>query len=805
MLTVYSSHPFLSRMILFLMLPFGLIFAAIWFWLSESVAVKEGIIQDETLGSEVKISFTANMVPHIHAKDELDAYFALGFVHAQNRLWQMDMNRRLAKGELSAVLGKESLSADIFMRMIGLKQIAQQALLALNDWELEIVRSYTQGVNSGIKKLKVHPPEYFISQTEPEPWREIDTLALMQLFAFQLSSNFRDELMRGALIGEYGLQKANELMPPVPHKEVILDSKITKAIYDFLPQQTNFMAPAIGSNAWVVSGSLTQNGKVILANDPHLSNSIPSVFYLARVKGGDLDVEGASFPGLPFIAIGRNKRIAWGVTASMVDNQDLFVEEVNPSNVNQYLLDGSYRDMSLRKESIDIKPGFLLDKKDTYQLVVRETTNGPIISDVIGQQAATVSFCWAGKNENGGSLRSFLKLNYARNWNEFNAAFADHVAPVNAIVFGDSSGNIGLLVPGAIPIRGLAGEGYMPGRGGSSEQHWQGYLPPKEWYSVFNPAEGYLVTSNNNIFSENYPVYLTYDWASSLRYQRIRQQLASTDIDKAYVKKLQNDVTEPLFAAFKEYINLAGISPKEHELIEEVLTWDGDMQADSLAATKFAILMANIYQTALSDDIALADSPSSGRSSLMNIYSQANIRFMELFFSGVEVSWCDDVSTTQQESCVDTFRVAIDKTEKEVKRKIEGMFVDKNWGDIHQIHFPHFPYSKAAFRPFFPAAKDTIWSSFFHREDRGKGGVNSINIGTYDLRQDNKYQQFSGAVYRQVTEPGIDGEGFYILNTGQSGNMFSKHYDDQINHYINGLYVKMNDQEYVSSIILTPN
>jgi penicillin amidase len=801
-----SNYPFLSRAILILV-PLVVVIVGIWLYLLKSVAIKDGVIREDGLKEEIIISFSSEGIPHIQAKNEMDAYFALGFVHAQDRIWQMDMYRRLARGELSELLGKESLSSDIHMRVIGLKKIAEQALANLNSWELEILKSYSKGVNSGIKNLKVYPPEYLISSAPLDPWSELDSLIVFQLLAYELSSNYRDELMRGALVGEYGVSKTNELMPAIKIEDesTFIHHKISQAIYERLPQQDNLIRPVIGSNAWVVSGKRTQNGKVLLANDPHLNNSIPSIFFLAHIKGGELDVEGATFPGLPFIAIGRNRDIAWGITASMVDNQDLFIEKINPLNVNQYLIDGIYKDMSLRHESIKIKSDFLLKETKPYEFFVRETINGPIISDALGEQAVAMSFSWTGSKEKGGSLRSFLKMNYARNWQEFNEAFKDHIAPINSIVYGDKEGNIGLLVPGRIPLRGTAGDGSIPREGGTTQRYWQGFLDYEKWLRIYNPDDGYLVTANNNVFPDDYPAYVTSDWLASDRYESISDALAAGVTSLEASKKLQFDVKEPLFELFKVYIKNIAVKQDKSPLIEELLLWDGNMYSDSTTAAKFAILMAMIYQHALADDIKSVDSTSSGKTSLYNIHYQGGSKFIKEFFSGKELSWCDDVLTSEIENCFDLFQIALEKAEIEIDRKVKGVLADKKWGDIHQYHLPHFPYSKVSLRPFLPPAKDSIWSPLFHRNLKGTGGLNSINVGQYDLYVDHKYQQFAGAVYRQVIELGKGGEGFYMLNTGQSGNIFSEHYDDLIQPYLDGLYISMNQKADSRSVTLVPS
>ncbi|MER2491548.1 penicillin acylase family protein [Catenovulum sediminis] len=763
---------------------------------------KDGQLALEHILDETFIQYDANGVAHIQAEEDLDAFFALGFAHAQNRLWQMEMNRKTASGQLSEILGASSLQSDIFMRTLRLQKNAERMWQNLPQREKKVLEHYVQGVNAGIKQLDLLPIEYLLYGFQPKAWTEVDSLLWMQLMTVQLSTNLSAELQRSELIQTVGLSKTNALMAKIADNRAI-----DRAAANILP--TEYLSPKsyIGSNSWVVSGQHTGSGMPLLANDPHLTNSIPSIFYLADINTKQLKVSGATFPGLPFVVIGHNQNIAWGLTNMMADTQDAYLEKINPDNINQYEVDGEYLDMDVTVEQIKIKPGFLEKEKAPYSVVIRRTHRGPLLSDLQGSHNSyAYSLRWIGDEQQGGTFSSFLNINYAQNWQQFNQALSSFVAPIHNFVYADKQGNIGYLAPGKFPKR--VHSGAVPAKGWLSESDWQGWIAQNEWPTLFNPESGMIVTANNNVLADDYPYPITSDWAEDYRAKRITHLLKNADriLSVEHFKQIQLDVLHPAKSKLlARMLQIQTRSPQQTEAINLLKKWDGNMQLTSPEASLFAAWTAHFNRLLLEDDSAKSSRVQHNLQALDSLMRQENQKFIETVLLDGQSEWCDYLETAQTiESCDQLLIYALDHALNELVQKLGTDMSTWQWSKLHIAQYPHFPLSDNIQAPHSPKSPDSILSEVFHRSIASPGGGDTVNVAPVSLMEDSRFNQFFGPSYRQIIDLKNDKNSLFSISTGQSGNVLSQHYDDLIAFHHQGKYILLLTNFHNKRLTLKP-
>lgn len=803
---MFTRFPFLSRIFVFIFLPVSLVCFLVWCLLSLSLPAGKGSISVNGLKNTTLIHYDQFGVSHISAPTDEDVYFSLGFVHAQNRLWQMEMNRRMAAGRLSEILGRGALASDIYMRTLGLGRNAQRVWDNLPDAEKKVLTQYVKGINEGITQLAVLPIEYYLTGFKPELWRETDSLLLMQLMSVQLSGNMAAELQRSLLIQSFGVDKTNQLMPEVDVKNL---AQMANA--KLIPEEYRVPKEFVGSNSWVVSGKNSASGKPMLATDLHLVNSQPSVFYLAELKGANLNVIGATFPGLPFVLIGKNTHIAWGMTNMMADTQDIFLEKINPGNAHQYEFDGQYRDMDVYIENIKIKKEPLQKAVAPYVLEVKRTHHGPLLSGIGGlHNYYAYSLRWTGDDEMGGTFKSFLALNYASNWQEFNSALVDFVAPIHNFMYADNEGHIGSVAPGAYPVRN--GTGAVPRNGWLSENDWKGWVPVDKWPRQWEPESGIIVAANNNILPKDYPYYVTSDWAFDYRAIRIQKlltdKLAATKnkLTTTDLATIQLDISNSAARSLLPYFTaLNPTTDLQQKVIAALKSWDGEMEANSTQALIFSTWAAYFNRLLIEDDARKFSEPGEGDTVLMRMSSQDNLPFIEKVLSNNDPQgWCDYLSTPIVESCDQLLLIALNHTLNKLTQKLGSNMDNWQWKNVHIAHFPHFPFAEHKYSPDFPAINDSSFAFLFHRSIASEGASNSINVAPFSFAENNRFSQFVGPSYRQIIDLGNVGMEQFSLSTGQSGNLLSPHYDDWIANHQQGRYMMMKISAPAEAIILKP-
>ena len=456
---------------------------AIYLIARQSLPQVAGELAVPGLAAPVDVLRDANGVPHIFARSEADAHFALGFVHAQDRLWQMEMNRRIAAGRLAEVVGPAALDTDRFLRTLGIRRVAEANVRALDADSRRLLAAYAAGVNAFLATKPVLPPEFWllglIGEQRPEPWSEVDSAAWTKMLAWDLGGNWRSELLRLQLARTLPTAAIQQFLPPYPgDKPVALPDLAT--LYGEAggpPAPGVSDAPAGGSNSWVVSGARTKSGKPLLANDPHLGLSAPGIWYFAHLHAPGLNAIGATAPGVPGILLGRNERIAWSATNTGPDVQDLYVERLDATA--RYQAPDGWREFEKRREIIGVKGA------PDAELTVRESRHGPVISDVVTTASAAaprghvLALAWTALAEDDASLDALFRMPRARNWPEFLEATRALQAPQQNLSYADVDGNIGFIAPGRIPVRKPenALRGLAPAPGWDGRYDWQGSIP----------------------------------------------------------------------------------------------------------------------------------------------------------------------------------------------------------------------------------------------------------------------------------------------------------------------------------------
>ncbi len=604
----------------------------------------DGTIRIQGLQGKVEVLRDAQGVPHIRAASLDDLMFAQGYVTAQDRLWQMDLSRRIAQGRLSELFSSPTLHSDIENRTLGMKQAAERGVEELDPEEQNLLLDYARGVNAFVQTHQNHLPiEFMVLHYYPEPWRESDSLEVALNMARLLNTSWPDELMRERVQSKLAsTQLESDIFPasspldrPVaqlapgssaPAKPAASGHATSTAHQKSLPAEPGAMTePAenglagfdpmlqaiespssytgVGSNNWVVSGDRTRSGKPLLANDPHLPYGVPSIWYMIHLEAPGLDVSGVSLPGMPMVIIGHNSHIAWGVTNTDPDVQDLYEETFNPQNPHEYLYDGKWIEDSERTESIKVR-----GKLDDV-LRVKITQHGPILPDTGNR---TLALAWTALLPHALQF-PFLKIDQAQNWREFTDALRGFGGPMQNFVYADTDGNIGFYAAGWVPIR-KRGNGSVPVPGSSGDYEWGGMVPFEDLPHAFNPDSGIIATANGRVVPDNYPYFITSMWGAPYRTARIFQLLeAGKSFTVADMMKIQMDLhplddewlRQHLIAAARE---CPPQSPDAQYAVARLHAWDGKATSGSAATLvcelTWKALLNRILEPRLGKDLA---------------------------------------------------------------------------------------------------------------------------------------------------------------------------------------------------------
>lgn len=747
-----------------------------YLWLRQSLPVVDGRVEVAGLEAPVSIVRDAHAVPHIEAKTFADAIFAQGFVHAQDRLWQMDFRRRLGAGRLAEVLGPAALPTDRLIRTLGFDRAARASLAHLRPDTVALLEAYAAGVNAYLAtRSGPLPPEFLILDYEPEPWAATDSLVWMRVLALDLSGNWRDELLRARLARRLSSDQIADLWPESVASAPITLVELARGLpADALAAALPPAPPqGLGSNAWVLDGSRTASGAPLLANDPHLGLSAPGPWYLAHLASPERELIGATMPGLPGVALGHNGTIAWGFTNTGPDTQDLFVERVDPDDPTRYLTPDGWARFATRDEVI------LVNGAEPVTLQVRETRHGPVLSDLIPATGAVLdrdqvlALSWTALAADDVSIEALLDLGAARDWPAFVAAARSNGAPQQNVLYADAAGHIGFIAPGRVPIR-AKGDGRWPVPGWTGEFDWQGTIPFAQLPRGLDPPDGAFVNANNRIVADDYPYLLTADWDPPHRARRIVEALKDHGNDLASFARLQVDELSLLARDLLPLmLEAAPRSEAGAAAQARLAAWDYVMRADAAEPLIFAAWYRELSRAIYADELG----------DLFHAYWGVRPQFMEHVLRR-RPAWCDDVGTPAVETCAMQAAKALELALADLERRF-GRDPDAwRWGEAHPARMLH------------PIFKDQpVLAGLFVIEHPSGGDNVTVNVGHYQpANEADPFASVHAASYRGLYDLDALERSRFIASTGQSGNPLSAHYRDLAELWASGATIAMTSE-----------
>lgn len=751
--------------------------------LRNTVPSASGTMVVSGLAQPVEIVRDREAVPHIFAKSLDDLYMALGFVHAQDRLWQMELQRRSGQGRLSEIFGERTLATDVFLRTLDLYGHAERSFAALSADAKRALEAYAKGVNAYMTRSSglfepQWPPEFLLLRYKPEPWRPADSLVTSKLMALQLSTNINHELLRLALAAQ-GLNSAEieDLMPldavdrPPPMPELAqlypLQRPSVPARRAAASTELDDVIGSGASNNWVVSGARTKSGKPLLANDPHLRLGAPSIWYLAhlaldRSGAGTANAVGATLPGMPLVVLGRGDTVAWGFTNTGPDVQDIFIEKVNPDNPREYKTPAGWEPFKIEEMSFDVK-GVGVRKVER-----RQTRHGPVLpgfyrnlEGILGA-GHVAALQWTALSDDDTTIAAGLFDPDMRTVGDYMERMRQFVVPMQSMVLADSTGRIGMIAPGRVPVRDPANKvaGRAPVPGWDATYDWKGYLKFEEEPRVDDPNVGAIGTANARMVDPDYPHHLTFDWDAAFRQQRVKELIFDQDKhDVATMRAAQADVLslavvklQPLMIAAAQ----AGGSV-DNMVLDQLTTWDATMRADRAEPLIFAAWIRETVRAIYSDDLGgIFDRYFESRATAL-------IRLLEGKAMGRD--WCDDRTTPGRESCGAMLAVALNRALAGLEATYGKDRSKWRWGPAHFAYGEHRPFGAVA-----------SLARYFNVEVPTPGGDYTLNRGKMDFEQGQPFANRHASSYRAIYDFADLERSLYIQTTGQSGNPLSPYY-----------------------------
>jgi penicillin G amidase len=754
------------------------------FYVERSLPLTSGTVSLNGLSQNVEVIRDNQGVAHISAKNDKDLFIAQGYVQAQDRLFQMDLSRRQASGRLSEVIGEKTVERDKFFRTLGLRRAAEVSYTAYPDETKQILEWYAEGVNAYIAEAKEDgrlPVEFTLLGYKPEKWTPIDSLTIGKYMAFDLGGHWQGQAFRYWALKNLSEQKAYDLFPSYPEDA----PEILSSIGDLSINIEESFAGAVippefnGSNNWVVSGEKTANGKPLLADDPHLSLGTPSIWYQMHLKSPEVNVSGVIFAGIPGIILGHNEKIAWGVTNTGPDVQDLYIEKRHKKDPFLFLYDNRWEEATVIQEPILVKG------KDEIPYEVVITRHGPIISDFAHQSAKqhALSLRWTALDPSL-ELQAIININKAGNWEEFEKALEDFHTPTQNFVFASQDGTIAYKANGKIPIR-KKGDGMLPAPGWDKDYEWKGFIPFDELPAVVNPEKGFIATANNRVIDESYPYHISHHWAQPYRYMRIAQYLeGKNDLTIENMKELQMDQIN-LHAAefvpiFLRDLKDRELTSKQEQAMEILEQWD--YKDDK---SKSAPLLFHSWMNILSKEMFKKEVPAEmmelfeGRQSIVD-------EMLRKAHEGDVSSWFEPYGGYHE-----YLQSSLDKALHELETSYGTDMGKWKWGDFHKVYFEH-PISGAS----------PILEWFFNRKDPIPVGGSRVTVQAASYNQEGIVNH--GASWRFVIDAANLSEGYHIVGPGQAGHFKSEWYDNQIDAWVQGEYHKtsITDVEGKSKLVL---
>lgn len=775
--------------------------------LKRSLPVYSGELRVSEIKNEIQIFRDEYAIPYIFTKDEEDVAFALGFLHAQERMFQMDVARRAGEGRLSEIFGTKTIPFDKLFLTVGIKNTAERILVEANPLTKKMLTAYAKGVNHYIDDARGrYSVEFDILGYQPYEWKPLHSIIIIRMMAWELNIGWWSDIAFTHLVQKLGEEKVKEILPDYPENAPTIippeTKKLSRVSLDLIQTDRNYRYFAgiagnhIGSNNWVVNGNKSASGKPVIANDPHLAFSLPGKWYAAVINSDNINVAGVTLPGVPGVVIGKNKNISWVLTNVMADDSDFYLEKIDYEN-KKYFFNDEWKNLTIREDTIRIK-----DSADVV-IEIKSTHRGPIISDIHQynlmypdnvHQKSSISMRWTG-NDVSDEYYSIYSINKASNWEEFKYYVSYFKVPGQNFVYADNDGNIGYICAAKLPVRNSVNPTFVYD-GTSDKYDWKGFVPYNEMLMLLNPSSNYIASANNKTVKE-FKYHISNIWEPHSRITRITQMLESREVHSVndfqqyqfdFVSPYAEEITAFIIEAFK------GIKITDQNMkiaLDLLESWDFNLTAESQTPSIYAMFYKYLLKNIFEDEMG---------ENLFNEYIYvANIPYRTVLkmLNDNRSSWFNNINTKQ----VETRDMIIRKSLADALYNLETEYGDKpenwQWGKLHNVTFRHM----------FSGASSLI--------DK------LINIGPYSIGGDgttvfNTEYFFSKPVsiiaptqlkpFDVIVGPSMrfiydfaEPEFFHlVLPAGQSGNVMSEHYKDMTDMWLNGSTIKViTDEEKI--------
>ncbi|MFZ1518111.1 MAG: penicillin acylase family protein [Ignavibacteriaceae bacterium] len=772
--------------------------------LNSSLPQYSGEIHSNQIKSSIEVYRDSFAVPYIIAENDEDAAFALGFLHAQERMFTMDLIRRAGEGRLSEILGEKAIPFDKMFRTVGISRNIKKNLSRYDSNVMNILQAYSNGVNTLLKEREGnYGIEFDVLGYQPERWKPLHSLIVIKMMAWELNISWWTDLSFAELIQKLGEEKVLEILPDYPQNAptIIADNfkhlpLINSSLAETDKVFRNFIGwtgTHIGSNNWVVNASKSVSGKPIIANDPHLAFSAPGKWYAAVIKSKNWNASGVTLPGVPGVVIGKGENISWVLTNVMNDDSDFYVEKLDSSKT-KYFVDGQWQNLQIIKDTIKVKDG-----KD-FAIEIKETHRGPIISSIHPYKfvyndddidVPPISMRWSG-NEFSDEMLAFYKINKAKNWNEFRDGVKYFGIPGQNFVYADAQGNIGYIMGARIPIRS-SNNPTLVFDGTTSENDWRGFVPSNEIPFILNPAENFIASANNKTIKD-FKFHISNLWEPSSRIDRIRELLTYKEKHSSNdFKNYQIDINSPYAKTIVPYLlnSFNGIKVKDKNLnisLELFRKWNFEMDKYSQTPAIYSVflkyLLENIYYDEMGDDL------------YHRFVFLANVPYRSLLqiLEKPESVWFDDIKTSKKEKREEILRKSLADALSYLEENFGSDLINWQWGRMHKVNFKH------SFSGNFSLLDKYINIGPFEVGGDGTTINNTEypfakSIEEFSMFRHDEFDNVLGPSMRYVYDFANPEEFYLVLTTGQSGNVMSDYYKDQSPLWLKGMYMKIRTDE----------
>ncbi len=765
--------------------------AVLWHFLARRPLPRQkGTIELPGLEGPVRVRRDRWGVPHIEADHSADLWFAEGFCHGQDRLWQMDFYRRVVSGRVSEFAGPDGLPVDRLMRTLGMRRTAEREEASLDPELRALLERFCEGVNAAATSARARPFEMQLLRLDFEPWRPADVLGLGKLLAFGLSTNWEKELLRADMTRALGPELAAKLDPGYPADNPIVtrepwsgDGLALAEQIDAVRRAVGMAAEASGSNNWAVSGALSATGSPLLAGDPHLPPSMPGIWYQVGLTLGDRFVRGASLPGMPGIYMGQNNDVCWSFTNVMADVQDLFVERIDGE---RYLFEGEWRPLEILREEIAVK-----GREAPEALDVHLTHHGPIVNEALGaDEAEPLALRWLAL-DHPTAFKGMFELHGIGSGPELVAKLEGHTSPASNLVWADRHGSIGYKLVGRLPRR-RGGCPDLPKPGWEGEFEWDGEVPYDELPEVVDPDSDLLVTANNRIVGNEYPHHITSEWLDGYRARRIEELLrAGDEHDIEGFEAMQSDnLSIPGLETARRLGRLTPARQRETSAVERLRSWDGRLDPDSIAGTiyqAFLLRLAREVARAAIGDRDLCerwlDRADNGFTPHVTSPWRWHSHLMGLWEEGDEAL----IGRPWDELVLEALAGALDDLTDRFGPEPEAW----RWGRVHEMEFPHAL-----------GAANPLLHRLLNRSLRAGGAQETVSQIAFD--PNDPYRAVWAPSWRMVADPIAPERSRWQMFTGQSGHPASPHYDDLQSDWLEGRTQPMAGEGPWHELLLEP-